>query len=63
MTDPQATVTSLSNLAQSALAAGVLLRLLALLFRQQTQPLLERDREGDDGVPGVVLIDPGLDLR
>ena len=52
------------DLAQRAVRADLLLLLGALLVRlHESETLLERDREGDEGVAGVVLVDPGLDLR
>jgi len=34
-----------------------------LLLRHHNEALLKSDREGDEKVSGVVLVDPGLDLR
>lgn len=63
-THMQSRVTSSSDLAQSASCAdlvelGLLCRRVAKLLRKA---LLEGDREGDDEISRVVLIDPGLDL-
>ena len=52
------------DLAEGAVRPDALLLLGALLVRgHEREALLERDGEGDERVAGVVLVDPGFDLR
>lgn len=59
----QAGVTRLCDLPECAGGADLLLFLRALFVRHANQALLQCDGEGDERVTGVVLVDPGLDLR
>jgi hypothetical protein len=58
----QRRVSGSRNLAQSAGRADLFLLLLGLLLTHILESLLESDREGDQEITWVVLIDPSLDL-